>query len=231
MYTRKTYYPRKFKRSLNGVKFNQVATKITRAEISRIAKKAVEKSSELKRNYQSYIQTLVNNVAYVTNVTAALNQGVTNNEIIGTEFHLKRIRFRVRIDLDASISAWGGQYRLMLFKSTDGITTGTTSAPPLARIFQQGGTNFIIWDQVDPEFVTPLYDHSGAINVSAANASPTRFVEFTVPYDRMMRTKGENANYLKDGTIYLLFGMSRVDGALVTAGAQFLSAQIEYFDS
>lgn len=97
MYTRKTYYPRKFKRSLNGVKFNQVATKITRAEISRIAKKAVEKSSELKRNYQSYIQTLVNNVAYVTNVTAALNQGVTNNEIIGTEFHLKRIRFRVRI--------------------------------------------------------------------------------------------------------------------------------------
>lgn len=47
----------------------------------------------------------------------------------------------------------------------------------------------------------------------------------------MMRTKGENANYLKDGTIYLLFGMSRVDGALVTAGAQFWSAQIEYFDS
>lgn len=232
-YARRPYIRRGYKR-LTGQPRSQVPTKLTRAEVSKIAKKAIYRAAETKRDLVTINTTLTNNAWYVTNLTAGISEGIASSDSIGTSFLLKNIKLRARWDVNASTDTSGALVRLMVFRAAENLTATTSAAVLQSLLFRNNSTTFNPQDFPDTDKITVFYDRVWPINIlnggPTGGGSPVDWCETVCTINKREHIRGDNASYLKTGAYYLYQGMLRDNGAVVTAGVSFIEVQTEFND-
>ena len=218
--------------TVSGVSRSDIPTKITRKEVSKIAKRVVRKDDEVKMFDNSYGSSMTQGAWYVTNLFNGLTQNVSSEGHVGRKINLQALRFRVRMAVDASNPS-GAVWRFMVFKTSQQLTASTSAAVVQGDIFRTNPTSFDITAMPDPQSMTVLMDFTGVVNPQTENASngDVAFKEFYIPHRRVLEFLGENDSYLKQDNYYVYFGMARDNGLTSTAGYAQFSWQLQYTDA
>lgn len=221
-----------YSRSLTGVKRSNIPTKLTRSEVSKIAKKEVQKQAELKYFDNSYTSSLTQGAWYVQNLFSGLTQNVTSQGHIGRKITLKGLQFRIRMSTAASPSA--GMVRVMVFKTSQQLTTSVSAAVLNGDMFRTNDTLFNVTAMPDRDSITVLWDQTKVINPqttsTTAGDGDVAFFNFYVPHKRVVHFLAESDSYAKEDNYYVFFAMGRENGSLTTAGFTQLAWEVQYWD-
>lgn len=221
-----------YSRTLTGVKRSNIPTKLTRSEVSKIAKKEVQKQAELKFFNNSYTSSLTQGAWYVQNLFSGLTQNVSSQGHIGRKITLKGLRFRVRMSNAASPSS--AICRLLVFKTAQQLTTSVSAAVINGDIFRTNDTLFNVTAMPDQDSITVLHDTTKVLNPQTTSATAgdgdVVFWDFYVPHKRAVHFLAESASYAKEDNYYVYFAMGRENGSLTTAGFTQLAWEVQYWD-
>lgn len=226
---RKRYYKRQF-----GLPRSYVPMKMTRNEVSKIAKKVVKKSQEVKRFDYRIDQALTQGAWYVTYLMNGLTQNVSSQGVIGRRIDLQGFRFRIRwANSSGTHGASGAVYRFLVFKTAQQLTTSTSAAVAQGNIFRTNPSTFDITAMTDPDQVDVIVDKSGVINPNT-DGNTEGDVDLTIldiPYKRKLDFLVEGGGFCKEDNYYMYFGMARDDGLITTAGYCQIGVEVMYTDS
>ena len=117
-----------------------IPMKMNKHEVSKIVKQVTTKNVETKMFENGNNQTLTNGAFYVTNLFTGFGQNVSSEGHVGRRIGLVALRFRVRMAVAASgaTAPSGAIYRIIVFKTSQQLTTGTSVAVPQSAILRTG---------------------------------------------------------------------------------------------
>ena len=166
------------------------------------------------------------------NLFAGLTQNVSSQGHVGRKITLKGLQFRIRFSTAASASA--GVARVLVFKTSQQLTTSISSAVLNGQIFRTNDTLFNVTSMPDLDSITVLADMTRVINPqttsTTAGEGDMAFMDFYIPHRRVVNFLAESSSYAKEDNYYVYFAMGRENGSLTTAGFTQLAWEVQYWD-
>lgn len=212
-----------------------VPMKMNKNEVTKIAKKVVQKSAEVKMFENGVNQTLTNGAFYVTNLFTGFGQNVSSEGHTGRRIDLVALRFRVRLAVAATgtTGASGAIYRILVFKTSQQLTTGTSAAVPQNAILRTGASSFDPLGFADTDAIDVIADYTGVVNPNTTSSTEgdIDWWQCDIPFKRKVEQLAEVTTYNKQDNYYVYFAMGRDDGSIVTAGTANVGWQLQYTDS
>lgn len=209
-----------------------VPSKMTKAEVSKIAKKVVTKHVETKMFANGVNQGLTNGAFYVTNLANGLTQNISSAGHVGRRIDLQAIRLRVRFAVNAggATAPSGALYRVLVFKTSQQLTTTTSAAVTQSLILRTPASSFDPLAFPDTDSIDVIMDYTGVINPNTTSATEgdIDFFSQDIPFKRRLEFLDETSSYFKQDNYYVYFAMGRDDGSIVNAGTVNLGWQLQY---
>lgn len=179
--------------------------KMDKQEVAKIAKKVVMKAAETKSSLTNYNMTPVDGVWVANNLTFPIGQGSTGEDVIGEKIYLKSINIRGNIYLANQNSGATTISRMVVFRSKQNLTTGTTAITATDLVRSPASTN-PQQHHIDLHKVDLLYDTTFAMTPVVANGQVVQQpFSFTIPINKTHYFDSDNSGLLKDKQYYFAF--------------------------
>lgn len=219
----KSFTPRKRTRSTTMPPTPKKA-KIDSKEVVKIAKKVVMRAAETKSSITNYSVSPLDGQWNASNLSFYINQGSTAEDVVGEKIFLKSINIRGSIFTQNPNAGIPTQCRLVLFRTKQNLTTGSTIITSSDLVRNPVPTN-PVQHHIDLHKVDLLYDTTITLTPQVANTQVIQkdFV-INVPVNKTHYFDTDTSGLFKDKQYYL--AVVGYNGIIVSspAGFQFTAA-------
>lgn len=228
-------YGRKRRQYGRMIPRSYIPQKMNKHEVSKIVKQVTTRNVETKMFENGVNQSLTNGAFYVTNLFNGFTQNISSEGHVGRRIDLVALRFRIRwaVAQSGTAGASGAIYRVIVFKTSQQLTTTTSAAVVQSAILRTPSSTFDPIAFVDTDSVDLIAQYTGVVNPNTTSGTEgdIDFWQCDIPFKRKVEQLAETSSYNKQDNYYIYFAMGRDDAAITNSGVANVGWQLQYTDA